>query len=321
MSRLQFGSAIEQAQYPVARQSAKCSLRIRPTYLNRLFDMQTIQRDFKDLVRYWTFPHLHPRRFHAYGVGSPKSGTHSLEAVFSRHYRTWHEPERERFMRIITARADGDMSTDEAREQVRRLDRSKWLELNSSWLNFFLLDLLLELHPQAKFILTIRDCYSWLDSALNHILTRPEADYHERFHKWYAGSLWTGPHQDGDRVLEEYGLWPLDGWLRFWSEHNTRVLALVPSDRLLIVRTREIGQDIPKMAEFLGVPLETLDTTRSHEHKALKKYGLLSKIDPDYLQDRVDARCKDLMERFFPEIQRLADVPGYRLQDVEAQVG
>ncbi len=85
-------------------------------------------------------------------------------------------------------------------------------------------------------------------------------------------------HKDGEKVLEEHGLIPLDGWLRFWNEHNSSVLNLVPSDRLLIVRTPDIRQDIPRMADFLGVPVDTLDASRSHEHKAAKKFGLLSRI-------------------------------------------
>jgi hypothetical protein len=31
----------------------------------------------------------------------------------------------------------------------------------------------------------------------------------------------------------------------------------------------------------------------------------------------VQARCKDLMDRFFPEIKQLSDVRGYRPQDAE----
>lgn len=272
----------------------------------------------KDFIRYWTFPYLKPRRFHAFGVGTPKSGTHSLEAVFTGHYRTWHEPELERFMRIIVARADGSVSESGTRAHLRRLDRCKWLELNSSWLNYALLDLLLDEFPQAKFVLTIRDCYSWLDSVFNHLLARNQQEFQQRFHQWYADRLWTGDHQAGDQVLADRGLFPLDGFLRFWSEHNTRVIDMVPSERLLIVRTQDIRQDIPRMAKFMGVPADTLDPGRSHEYKAEAKLGLLREIDPEYLQACVQARCKDLMDRFFPEIKQLADVRGYRPQDAEA---
>lgn len=276
--------------------------------------MLAIKRDVVSRVRDWLRPHVRPRRFHAFGVGMPKTGTHSLAAVFSR-YRAWHEPEMERFMQIIKARADGELSDSAARDYIRQLDRRLWLELNASWINYFLVDLLLDEYPRAKFVLTIRDCYSWLDSIFNELLGRTHVEFQTQFHRWYAEAISPGSHEDGDRVLAERGLWPLDAWLRSWHQHNARMLALIPSDRLLIIRTKDIGRALPRLAEFLGRPSDTLESGRSHEFKAAEKFGLLSQIEENYLHARVEARCGDLMKKFFPEIRDLSDVPGYRPQD------
>ncbi len=280
--------------------------------------MHQTGENIKDFIRYWTFPLLRPRRFHAFGVGMPKSGTHSLQAIFD-GYRTWHEPRIVRFMEIVRRRSDGDLTDAQARDILRGLDRRMWLELNSSYINYFLLELLIDEFPQARFIFTIRDCYSWLDSIFNQFLGRVHGDYELQFQRWYGDSLTREAHKDGEKVLEEHGLIPLDGWLRFWNEHNSSVLNLVPSDRLLIVRTPDIRQDIPRMADFLSVPVDTLIASRSHEHKAAKKFGLLSRIDEQCLSEGVDKHCKDLMERFFPEIQQLSDVRGFRPQDTRDQ--
>ena len=276
--------------------------------------MHQTGENIKDFIRYWTFPLIRPRRFHAFGVGLPKTGTHSLEAIFD-GYRTWHEPRMVRFMEIVRRRSEGDLTDAQARDILRGLDRRMWLELNSSYINHFLLDMLIDEYPQARFIFTIRDCYSWLDSMFNQFLGRVHADYDLQFKRWYADSQTREAHKNGEKVLEEYELWPLDGWLRFWNEHNSNVLNLVPRDRLLIVRTPDIRHDIPRMADFLGVPVDTLDASRSHEHLAAKKFGLLSRIDGEFLREGVDKNCRDLMERFFPEIQQLSDVRGYRAQD------
>jgi hypothetical protein len=281
--------------------------------------MLATKQNLLSSVRDWLRPHVRPRRFHAFGVGMPKTGTHSLAGVFSR-YRAWHEPERQHVMQIIMARANGDLADSAARDQVRRLDRRMWLELNASWHNYLLLDLLVEEFPRAKFVLTIRDCYSWLDSILNEVLGRTHSEYMKEFHRWYAGTFTPGSHDDGDRVLADHGLWPLDMWLQAWNQHNSRVISLVPSDRLLIVRTQDIRSDIPKLAEFLGRRPETLDAGRSHEFKAEAKLGLLSKMDRNYLQSRVEAQCADLMQRFFPEIRSLSDVRGFRPADAAAPI-
>lgn len=276
--------------------------------------MLTLEQDFTSRVKDWLRPHVRPRRFHAFGVGGPKTGTHSLAGVFSR-YRAWHEPLIEHFMQVIMARASGGLSDSAARDQIGKLDRRMWLEFNASYINYWLLDLLLDEYPQARFVLTIRDCYSWLDSMFNHVLARSHGEIQDQFHHWYIDSLSPGSHQDGDRALAERGLWPLDLWLRAWNYHNARILALVPSDRLLIVCTQNIRRDIPRMAEFLGIPPDTLDAGRSHEYKAAAKFGLLSKIDQNYLHTQVAERCGELMNRFFPEIRGVSDVPGYRPSD------
>ena len=280
--------------------------------------MHKTGENIKDFIRYWTFPLFRPRHFHAFGVGMPKSGTHSLNTIFG-GYRARHEPKMVRFMEIVRRRSEGDLPDTQVRDILRGLDRRMSLEFNSSYINYFLLEILIDEYPEAKFVFTIRDCYSWLDSMFNQLLGRDHGDYETQFHHWYGNSLTKEAHRDGEKVLEEHGLWPLDTWFRYWNEHNAGVLNLVPSDRLLIVRTPEIHHDIPRIADFLGVPVDTLDASRSHEFKAAEKFGLLSKIDEECLRECVDKNCKDLMERFFPEVQQLSDVRGYREQDAHGQ--
>lgn len=282
--------------------------------------MLMLEQDVTSRVKDWLRPHVRPRRFHAFGIGGPKTGTHSLAGVFS-GYRAWHEPLIGHFMQLIMARATGALSDSAARDQLRRLDRRMWLELNASYINSFLCDLLLDEHPRAKFVLTIRDCYSWVDSVFNHLIGRAHGELQLQFHRWYLDSLSPGSHHHGEQVLEQQGIWPLDVWLRAWNLQNSRILNSIPSDRLLIVRTQDIRRDIPRLADFLCIPADTLDAGRSHEYTAKAKLGLLSQIEPDYLHTCVEERCGDLMKRFFPEIHGLSDVPGYRPQDAASPAG
>ena len=55
-------------------------------------------------------------------------------------------------------------------------DRRLSLVVDVSNLNVFLVDLLVLLDPCAKFVLTVREPRSWLDSILNHYLLRPPID-------------------------------------------------------------------------------------------------------------------------------------------------
>jgi hypothetical protein len=218
-------------------------------------------------------------------------------------------------MHVIMQRANGALSDEAARTSIRQLDRRLWLEVNASWVNYLLLDLLLDEYPRAKFVLTIRDCYSWLDSMFNQLLGREHSEFKTRFHHWVGESLAPESHQEGDRALAQRDLWPLDLWLNAWKQHATRVLTMVPSNRLLIIRTPDIQRDISRLADFLGIAPDTLDATRSHEHTAAAKFHILSEIDAEYLRTRMELNCGDLMRRFFPEVRDLSDVRGYRPQD------
>src|SRR5262245_45459608 len=76
---------------------------------SRLVNMPTFSRSLVSRIKSRLRPLLLPRRFHAFGVGMPKTGTHSLAAVFER-YRALHEPERIHFMQLIMARTNGEWS-------------------------------------------------------------------------------------------------------------------------------------------------------------------------------------------------------------------
>ena len=114
-------------------------------------------------------PLVLPRRFHAYGCGMAKTGTHSIYALFG-NYRTAHEVDLRRMVRLAVASLDGSISDQEIERLLLRRDRQLWLEMDSSNINGDLIRPLVRISPQAKFILTIRDVYSWLDSAINQMI-------------------------------------------------------------------------------------------------------------------------------------------------------
>src|SRR5436190_16002112 len=107
------------------------------------------------------------RRTRFYCVGTGKSGTHSVAEMFSRNVRAQHEPEALELIDKILDRHFGRITEAEWTEWLRARDRRLALEVDSSHLNLDLLDFLLHEFPDARFLLTIRDCYSWLNSMFN----------------------------------------------------------------------------------------------------------------------------------------------------------
>lgn len=250
-------------------------------------------------------PILKPRRFHAYCVGAPKTGTHSIAGIFEKRFRTSHEPEyRDMIGRIVALRAQ-TLTGPAFERYLKRRDRRLWLEMESSHLTYFYIEWLVRLFPKAKFILTVRDCRSWLESWINFVLPGMQRRQQRRS----GESEWRpvmdfrfktqSPHPPEEKILAERGLYTLDGYLSNWADHNRAMLAAVPKERLLVVRTNEIEKDLGKIAAFLDIRAGQLDPSKSHSFKSGKKFDILSKIDPGYLQRKLDEHCGELMRQLF----------------------
>lgn len=247
------------------------------------------------------------RRTRLYCVGTGKSGTHSIGGMFSKTVRAKHEPEATQFIAKFLAWKRGAMEETQFTRWLLERDRRLALEVDSSWLNRHILDILLREFPEARFILTIRDCYSWCDSLLNHrIRFSDKADP-----LWKQMGEWMHPekfqHAPEERPLKELGFHTLDCYFSHWARHNSGVLECVPAERLLVVRTDEIGRRAFEIADFAGLPRRTVLVQRTHEFKNPAKTPILAQIDPDFLEASVERHCRPLMSRFFPEIKSLAD--------------
>jgi len=241
----------------------------------------------------------HRRRLRLFGIGSPKSGTHSLEAVFADRYRTAHEPEALVLVDLIVAVAEDRATEGDLRRYLRSRERRLRLEVNCAGLNGLVVEQLVEVVPQARFVLTLRDPFDWLTSLVDHSLRGDPAPGYLRLRALRYGADRVHPAQE--RPLAEAGLFTLDGYLHSWAERNERALAVVPENRLLVVRTDQLGTRLGDIADFAGVPLSALDATRTHEYAAPSRSGLLDELDPAYVRERVLAHCTPLLERFFPE--------------------
>jgi hypothetical protein len=247
------------------------------------------------------------RRARLYCVGMGKSGTHSIFGMFSKNVRAGHEVQAEALLDKIFDWQDGRISEAEITAWLRARDRKLALEVDSAGLNYWILDLLLREFPDARFVLSIRDCYSWFNSIVNHWLRFPDLDPRwVRLQNFRLGNP-AFTRAPGERVLQEKGFHPLSAYLSHWTTHNDTVLAKVPAERLLVVRTDQIKQRAFEIADFAGLPRRFVQLHRTHEFQNPSKQELIRQIDRDYLEKKVEQFCRPLMARFFPEIKSLDD--------------
>ena len=248
-------------------------------------------------------------RVKAFCVGQAKSGTASIAGLLSGNYRVAHEPERAATLDLILRHARGELSDTAVREGLRERDARLDLEYDVAWANQFLIRHLLPVFPAARFIVLIRDCYTWLKSITDHLTLRDvPSDVSEFMRWWFKPDRY--PHGAADRVLEERGLFSVSAYLHAWNRHVDSCLKSIPAERRLVLRTHELGASHRRLAGFLGIPVTSLDVAHGHRNRGAPMERLASLVAPGYIDEMVQSICGTNMTRHFPEVGSSSDVPG-----------
>jgi len=249
---------------------------------------------------------LQPRKFQLFCLGLPRTGTASIAGLFQARYRARHEPEDIYTTEKIIDYIKGHINERQMISFIKKRDKCLWLEVESSHFLYFFIDILLNEFEDAKFILLIRDCYSWLNSYINHQLGRPlsiKSTFWKKLRDIYFDNKFE--YSEKEQILSEHGLYTIDGYLSRWKTYNEEILSLVPKGRLMIIRTFEIDRSIENIEKFLDIPINSLDRSKSHFNECLKKFDFLSKIDKKFLKKKFDFYCKDLMKTYYPELFKI----------------
>lgn len=240
-----------------------------------------------------------PRRFQAYCLGAAKTGTTSVASMFNDCYLSAHEMQVGKTTDLIINYLEQKYSENEMISMLIARDKKLHLEIESSHLLVYLGHLLTRTFPHAKFIVTIREPYSWLQSRLNyHFFYNPPA------WKRYRDYFWWRNHQgysQQEKRLEELGLCSLDVYLSQYAEIYRLIESHIPNNKRLIVKTSNLNNSIPKIADFLS--LNQLSIQPKHSKKASKKISLLveKEINPEFVREKIWHHCEDIITKYFPE--------------------
>lgn len=76
----------------------------------------------------------------------------------------------------------------------------------------------------------------------------------------------------------------------------------IPSEQLLIIKTKDIGNSVDCLANFLGLSDDgCLNFERKHSNRQVVDHIILEQIDEQYVADRCWELCGDQMQKFFPD--------------------
>lgn len=228
-------------------------------------------------------------RHQVYCVGAPKSGTHSIASIFASHWRAEHEPYWWELRSWYPQRASAEVGGPSSHDLWRR----RWfldLDLESSHALGPLVPQLVAAHPQAKFILPYRDPHAWLDSLIEdqlYGLTEPNYQGWWAVYDAYFGPRESAQWAEEEKLIRAAGLYPLATLLNYWRQHHQSIITAVPQAQLLVLPTTKIKEAGALLADFVGVPLASLDMQHGHSYARLERQGLLSKVDQNYLRSLV----------------------------------
>lgn len=235
------------------------------------------------------------RKFHAFCIGLPRSGTHTIACLFNGYYAAAHEPDpKETIIRIM----DWNYRKSSKAEMLKFLsfrDRTFYLDLESSHYLHHIVDLLVEKFPQAKFILTVREPLSWLESEVNqNYITRDMSLW--RSLERYRYSRYDYGYEFGNLIGIE-NIYPIRSYLSYWKDHVSKVINGVSPENLLIVDTFKISQEVHNIASFLDISSENLYINMNHSNKRNRVFNLYEAVNRNNVQKIVRSSCYEFIQR------------------------
>ncbi len=239
-----------------------------------------------------------PREINVICIGTPKSGTTSIARLFSDSFRSEHEAERPEHVNTILAHFDKKMSDDEYVAYLQKRDKRLWLDLESNCFLGYRIDLTYRAFPKNKYILTIREPLSWLDSIFdNNINYAPiEHSVMEKWHKFFfKPKMFDYQHEEASLLANK--LYPLSAYLNYWLESNSLAINSIPTEQLLVLDTNKISDSYQSISRFLGISQNSLSAEKSHANRTAEKYGMLSKLDNDFVREKIELICDNFIQK------------------------
>src|SRR5262245_295131 len=225
-----------------------------------------------------------------------RTGTTSLARMFGR-FRAGHEIDGARMVPIATAALRAGAPPAGTDWAIRRRDFRYRLALDSASFLGPLVAHFVRVHPRARFVLTLRECRSWVGSALDFECTSRPGGPWPAYAEARFGRYGEVFGREEEPLVDAGARWPIAARLRAWTELSQFVLATVPEDRLLVVKTEELGNSVDRLAAFVGTTSDMLVPV--HANRNEERPHLLDRVPSAFVDDLAHEHCDRLMTRFW----------------------
>jgi Sulfotransferase domain len=260
-----------------------------------------IERILSDFYQH--MPVYSHRRIHAYCIGLPRSGTHSMATMFSKRYAAYHEPLSHDTIVHLLNYLLGNYSSQQFNALLVARDKYLQLEMEASHMLHHVIDRVVDLFPDAKFILTIRDPFSWLESEINQNVFTEHCPIWKALERYRYGR-YNRTFEAQERSLATIdNVYPISSYLSYWKDHYTLVTNRVPRHRLFLLKTHEIHKCVIPLASFLNIEPTSIDIEQCHAaSNTQKSINLYSYVSKGFVAEQVEQYCGDIVHKIFPEL-------------------
>jgi len=194
-----------------------------------------------------------------------------------------HEPETHTLLHLYQLQKRNHITQREQGQILKARDTYLWLELESNWMLGLVVAGLYTAFPEAKYILTVRDPISWLESEINQEYEIGNTEPYVSAFKEMFGDAQYSPQEE---KLMRHGLYSLDGYLTYWSAYHEQVVNLIPQDQLMIVPTAQISHRPKEICAFIQA--RGVFQSNAHSYaRSDKKLVLTDLVDKQYLHRKV----------------------------------
>lgn len=242
-------------------------------------------------------------RFHAYGVGLPKTGTTSLATMMA-NYRTGHEAWLDFLAAPAVARVRGEIDDETFWQTVHKRFVPLRAEMDCVTCHHLYVDVLQDTYPKAQFIVTYRDVRTWANSLLGMVMLRrrtpldqrDERTWHRSYGDWIGeGTMSIDPADEADDTVA------LPALMRSWASYMRQMPTVLPPDRTMWVKTSELTARVPELADFLRIPADSIVIDNVHSNRSLVGFDRFVIAEREIIDGVYAEHCADLMAEHFPE--------------------
>lgn len=235
------------------------------------------------------FPSAEKRQTHAYCIGLPRSGTHTLAHILGKECRAMHEPMKKETINFIINRLP-NASKKEVNKWLLLRDKVLGIDIEATHFLHYFAGNLSELFPKAKFILTIRNPIQWLESELNVNYSASKSIYWRALEEYRYG-LPSLAYESIDDFWQPSNN-RIESYVNYWKNHIEYTTQSVPKNRLLVLNTRDLNNSHNAIYDFLGLTKKNKPHSNDRRRGVRKKSTIkLSKKTIDEASYIVKSTC------------------------------